>query len=78
MLFMKSQPHIWPFFRSHYLIKKKKKLVYCNVFGMVSPLVFGNQCLKEKKNLKLDMWRKIRQQLESNLESNWIFSQFWP
>ena len=41
MLFMKSQSHIWPFFRSHYLIKKKKKLVYCNVFGMVSPSVFG-------------------------------------
>ena len=26
-------------FRSHYLIKKKK-LVYCNVFGMMSPSVF--------------------------------------
>ena len=32
--------------------KKKKKLVYCNVFGMVSPLVFGiNVFFKEKKKI---------------------------
>ena len=30
--------------------------------------------LKKKKKLKLDMWHKIKQQLESNLESNRIFS----
>ena len=57
MLFMKSHSHIWPFFMSHHLIKKKKKkkLVYCNVFEMLSPSVFGINFFFYKKNLKLDM-----------------------
>ena len=57
MLFMKLQSHILPFLGATILSKilshkkiKNKKLVYCNVFGMVSPSVFGiNVFLNLKK-----------------------------
>ena len=76
MLFMKSQSHIWPFFRSHYLIKKNylikikiKSILQC-IWNGESIGIWNQRLKKKKKTLKLDTWRKIRQQLESNLESN--------
>ena len=68
-------PYMAPFLRatisSKKLSNKKKKV------SILQCIWNGESISIWKKNLKLDTWRKIRQQLESNLESNWIFSQFW-
>ena len=49
-------------------------IIYIRPFAFCTTLT----CLKKKKkNCKYDTWCKIRQQLESNLKFNWIFSQFY-
>ena len=46
-------------------------IIYIRPFAFCTTLT----CLKKKKkNCKYDTWCKIRQQLESNLKPNWIFS----